>query len=156
MTSSTEMSSAGHSGGCISRGLLDCRTDHARGRRGFGRRACAKARLFKIMQTHPNSLYGTRSKAASLSTPNFSTLHHSVSPTTTEVKSGAYRGLVCLQLDSIALRPLQREESGLLRRRRGIWSIWEDFKGECCAFTRKASATATQEGSSSSPTVFPA
>ena len=31
--------------------------------------------------THPNSPYGTRSKAASLSTPNLSTLQHSVSPT---------------------------------------------------------------------------
>ena len=31
--------------------------------------------------THPNSSYGTRSKVASLSTPNLSTLQHSVSPT---------------------------------------------------------------------------
>ena len=26
------------------------------------------------------------------------------------------------------------------------WLVWDDCKGECYAFTRKASATATQEG----------
>ena len=44
---------------------------------------------------------------------------------------------------------LPREESGLLRGRRGICLcrfIWEDCKGECYAFTRKAFATDTQEG----------
>ena len=50
--------------------------------------------------THPNSPYGTRSKAASLSTPNLSTLQHSVLPG--------------------AALPLQWEEAGLLRGRRGI------------------------------------
>ena len=34
-----------------------------------------------VGSTHPNSPYGTRSKAASSSTPNLSTLQHSVSPT---------------------------------------------------------------------------
>ena len=34
-----------------------------------------------VVLTHSNSPYGTRSKAASLSTPNLSTLQHSVSPT---------------------------------------------------------------------------
>ena len=37
-----------------------------------------------------------------------------------------------------------------------VWFIWEDRKGEYCAFTRKASATAAQEGSSPSPTISPA
>ena len=47
-----------------------------------------------VGSTHSNSPYGTRPKAASLSTPNLSTLQHSVLP-------------------GIAL-PLQREEAGLL------------------------------------------
>ena len=36
-----------------------------------------------------------------------------------------------------------------------VWFIWEDRKGEYCAFTRKASATVTQEGSGPNPTIFP-
>ena len=52
--------------------------------------------------------------------------------------AGARRALACLAYDptarpTIALRPLLREESGLLRGRRGICLcrfIWEDCKGE--------------------------
>ena len=63
--------------------------------------------------------------------------------------AGARRALFCPPFDPTALRPLPREESGLLRGRRGICLcqfIWEDCKGECYAFTRKAIATDTQEG----------
>ena len=66
--------------------------------RAAGKVLQGKART--VGSTHPNSPYGTRPKAASLSTPNLSTLQHSVLPGT-------------------AL-PLQREEAGLLRGRRGI------------------------------------
>ena len=64
--------------------------------------------------------------------------------------TGARRALFRPSFDPTALRPLPREASGLLRGRRGICLcrfIWEDCKGECCyAFTRKATATDTQEG----------
>ena len=73
--------------------------------------------------THPNSSYGTRSKATSLSTPNLLTLQHSVSPTTKVASHWSSRALFCLPFDptarlKTALRPLPREESGLLRGRR--------------------------------------
>ena len=38
-------------------------------------------KAYTVGSTHPNSPYGTRSKAASSSTPNLSTQQHSVSPT---------------------------------------------------------------------------
>ena len=62
--------------------------------------------------------------------------------------AGARRALFCPPFDPAALRPLPREESGLLRGRRGIYLcrfVWEDCKGECYAFTRKASATDTKK-----------
>ena len=37
-----------------------------------------------------------------------------------------------------------------------VWFIWEDCKCEYGAFARKASADATLEGQSPSPTIFPA
>ena len=52
--------------------------------------------------THPNSPYGTRSRVASSSTPNLSTLQRFMSPTTKAAKPSAYRDLVYLQLDPTA------------------------------------------------------
>ena len=73
-----------------------------------------------VGSTHPNSPYGTRSKAASSSISNPST---PCRPNPRLRNAGARRVLACLPFDptaqpTIAL-PLRREESGLLRGRRG-------------------------------------
>ena len=101
------------------------------------------------ISTQLDSPYGTRSKAVSSFTPNLSILQHSVSPTPKAAKHWCPPSPIRPTIDPTALRPLPREESGLLRGRRGVclcWLIWEDCKGECYAFTRKATATDTQEG----------